>query len=169
MLTARHAVPMITLLLTLPVLWLGGCGEQSPEASMRGEQITADDLRALADETHVEWLDLSETNVTDEMLEIIAGIDHIKSVDLSRTDVTDDGLAVLARRKNWHGLHLVGTQITDAGLAHLEGMSELNVLMVAETGVTPKGMAKLLASNPSVMADVTPPMKKPRMPLGPQQ
>jgi hypothetical protein len=46
---------------------------------------------------HLEWLELSDTHVTDAGLKFLKGLRHLRHLDVSRTKVTDAGVEDLRR------------------------------------------------------------------------
>jgi hypothetical protein len=70
--------------------------------------------------THLQWLYLSYSNVTDTGLANLAGLTQIQFLNLSHTNVTDGGLAHLKGLTNLQGLWLYNTQVTDEGVKELQ-------------------------------------------------
>ena len=68
----------------------------------------------------VQWLDLSNTQVTDASLKELAGLKQLRTLNLSNTQVTDAGLKELAGLKQLQTLYLYRAQVTDAGVRKLK-------------------------------------------------
>jgi hypothetical protein len=110
--------------------------------------LTREDLAPLADLTELVWLDLQDTNATDDALIPLAHLKNLERLRLDETAVTDAGLAHLAGLPNLHTLNLSQTAITDTGLAHLEHLESLGELYLQKTRVTPAGAAQLQQALP---------------------
>ncbi|MBI1373512.1 MAG: hypothetical protein GC159_12355 [Phycisphaera sp.] len=151
--TAGRLALAVMLLCTL-----GGCGKAPTSLSLRGKQLNAEQLDALAADDDIIWLDLANTNVTDEQLRKVIRMPKLGHVDLSGTSITDAGVAILAEKKDWTGLNLSRTQITDAALAQLESMPDLGLLVVGETQLSPRALMQFSEAHPGVMIDPMPAM-----------
>jgi Leucine-rich repeat (LRR) protein len=110
--------------------------------------LTREDLAPLADLTELVWLDLQDTNATDDALIPVSGLKNLERLRLDETAITDDGLAHLAGLPNLHTLNLSQTAITDTGLAHLVHVESLGELYLQKTRVTPAGTAQLQRTLP---------------------
>jgi len=114
------------------------------------------------------FLDLADTNVTDDGLAHLAdvpglkhlrayrdgltdaGLEHLTACrDLTElriglnTGVTDAGVERLAKFTNLTELDLGGTSITDAGMVHLAELTALRLLWLVGTAVTDAGLGNL--------------------------
>jgi Leucine-rich repeat (LRR) protein len=124
-----------------------------------------DQLRKVRD---IQFLDLSDTDVTDAGLAHLAGVTTLLRLELNGTKVSDAGLKNLATLPNLQvlglyktkitdeglkkhlskltmlqSLNLRGTKITDAGIGYLRGLRELRTLSVSGTGVTDAALENL--------------------------
>lgn len=89
--------------------------------------------------SNIAWLDLGDSQVTDESLKLIGRMPELERLHLEKTAVTDAGLAHLAGLTNLEYLNLYETKITDAGLAPLHGLPKLRKLYLWQTAVTIQG------------------------------
>ena len=64
---------------------------------------------------------------------------HVEILDLSESDVTDDDLVHLKGFSQLQGLRLVRTKVTDAGLEHLKGLTNLQWVSVNGTRIAATG------------------------------
>ena len=94
--------------------------------------------------THVDFLGLGGTEVTDEGLERLKWLSQLQGLNLGQTDVTDAGLEHLKGLSQLRVLGLLGCRnITDAGLESLKGLSQLQTLGLRETNITDAGLEHL--------------------------
>jgi hypothetical protein len=110
--------------------------------------MTDDALVHLAGLTELKELGLWGTQVTDKGLAHLAGLNKLQRLNLNENDVTDAGLVQLKDLKSLTHLHLNNTKVSDAGLAHLAGLEQLVWLDVFGTAVTPAGAAKFREQRP---------------------
>ena len=89
-------------------------------------------------ESHIAWLDLARSKVTDEGMKIVSRMKQLEQLHLENTSITDAGVARLAGLTELDYLNLYGTKITDASLAHLSDMRNLRKLYLWQTEVTPE-------------------------------
>jgi hypothetical protein len=83
--------------------------------------------------TRLRYLGLEETDVTDEEVkQVLSRTPNLTNLDLSSTNVTDDVMPAVSRLKNLAFLRLENTRITDAGLASLRGLP----IQVLDLGLT---------------------------------
>ena len=62
------------------------------------------------------YLDISNTQITDNGLMALAKQDGLSELDLESTNVTDIGLDKLKNMRNLHSLFIGSTRVSDAGL-----------------------------------------------------
>lgn len=105
-------------------------------------------LESLA--THIFWLDLHGSAITDAGLLSVAKCKNLQRLNLSRTAITDAGLATLKGNTQLKSLNLVSTAITDAGLSHLAAFKKLDKLYLMQSKVTESGMEKLAKALPEL-------------------
>ncbi len=82
----------------------------------------------------------------DEMEHALDALNQLKTLeylDLSDTALTDDGLARLAGLTELRNLSLSGTRISDAGLEQLKNMTFLEVLALNRLPITDVGLSRL--------------------------
>ena len=86
----------------------------------------------------------------DEGLAHLAGLRELEWLDLSNNDVTDAGLVYLAELSQLEELNLAHNAISDAGLAQLAGLRRLKFLDLTNTQVTEEGIERLLEALPEL-------------------
>ena len=108
------------------------------DADLSGLPLTSADVRVfLKHAPQVEWLNLSSTEVDDEILADLAAMPCLVRLSLSDTDVSDAGIRCLAMATHMELLLLDKTRITDAGVASLKSMANLRWLSLRRTEITP--------------------------------
>ncbi len=100
--------------------------------------------------SHLTWLDLSRTGVTDAAAADLGKLTQLTKLHLENTGVGDATLAEVAKLPHLEYLNVYGTQVTDAGLAHLKGLTKLKNLYVWQTGVTEEGAKALEEAIPGL-------------------
>ena len=100
--------------------------------------------------SHVLWLSLAGTGISDAAFPAIGRLRNLTRLDLSRTATTDAGLKAIGALPQLESVNLYGTQVTDAGLASLGALPRLRRVYVWQTGVTPGGVEKLRAMAPKL-------------------
>jgi hypothetical protein len=202
-LKAGTRLPYLVVGMACFLLASTGCGSSSPEASLPPQQADAVkalealnaktsirdgkvfyvDFYALPDAAsaaghlknlpHIEKLNFSSTNMTDDALVHLAELRELKDLGLWGTQVTDKGLIHLApltklerlnlnennvtdaglehlgKLKSLTHLYLNGTKVSDAGLAHLAGLEKLQWIDIFGTSVTSAGAASFREHHPN--------------------
>ncbi len=141
---------------------LGGCSDEenttkAAEESNTGptlldlrgpettDEVLAEKLKGL---TKLEWIYLSNTQITDAGLVHLKGLTKLKELWLEDTQITDAGLVHLKGLTKLEGLLLSKTKITDAGLVHLKGLTKLEYLILGHTQITDAGIQELKKALP---------------------
>ncbi len=105
-------------------------------------------LEPLAEQ--ITWLDLGNTQVTDEGVQVIAEMLNLSRLYLQNTSVGDECLAAMSDLKKLEYLNLYGTEVTDDGLEHLLGCDALETLYLWQTDVTEEGVDRLREKLPDL-------------------
>ncbi len=92
---------------------------------------------------NVVFVDLGETQATDDDLALIGLVPSVESVVLTSTPITSDGLRHLRGLSRLRVLSLWKTAIDDRGLAHLAGHTGLENLVLDNTGIGDAGLVHL--------------------------
>lgn len=87
-------------------------------------------------------IDLSESEVSDEMLKHLVHQTSLEEVDLSHTSITDQGVAALTKLPSLRKLWLDNTKISDSSIASLKEMGKLVKLSLAGTELTESEIKK---------------------------
>ena len=98
----------------------------------------------------ITWLDLGNTQVTDEGVQLIAEMSNLSRLYLQNTSVGDECLAAMSDLKKLEYLNLYGTEVTDDGLEHLLGCDALETLYLWQTDVTEEGIDQLREKLPDL-------------------
>ena len=91
----------------------------------------------------ITWLDLGNTEVTDEMIQALPKFKHLTRLHLENTKVSDAGLVSLKNLAYLEYLNLYGTAVSDKGLAELAELKNLRRLYLWQTNATADGAAQL--------------------------
>jgi Leucine-rich repeat (LRR) protein len=178
-----RAICSVDLSIALMLFASMGCGRADPASSLpaaqaaavkalhaasakteiRDGKVTYVDFYALPDAAaasvhlqelpHVEKLNFSSTNMSDEALANLAGHAELKELGLWGTRVTDNGMVHLAALTKLESLNLNETNVTDAGLEHLKGLASLKKLYLNGSKVSDAGLAHLAGLNQLVWVD----------------
>lgn len=143
----------------------GGIVEQDetvdgrPIISIRaaGSEIAEDVFTRLPEAVTLQFLDVSDSPMTDEGLRFLKDLKRLEQIDLSGTRVTDDGIAELAGLEQLESINLERTALSDAGLTMLMQLPKLSFIRVGETRVTEAKIAELRAKYPLIQIVSTPP------------
>jgi hypothetical protein len=135
----------------------------SAKTEIRDGKVTYVDFYALPDAAavsvhlkqlpHVEKLNFSSTNLSDEALANLAGLAELKELGLWGTRVTNKGMAHLAGLSKLESLNLNETAVTDAGLEHLKNLAALKKLYLNGSKVSDAGLAHLAGLKQLVWVD----------------
>ncbi len=119
--------------------------------SLVGKNITDEHIDPLVGvSTTATWVNLANTQITDQALEKIGKLPALTRLHLENTKVTDAGLANLAGLEHLRYLNLYGTAVTDEGIKQLAGLKNLKQVYLWQTQVTDAGVAALQEAIPEV-------------------
>ncbi len=104
---------------------------------------TEDDLRSMAELSHVKFLELQGAQIGDSALKRIQNLSELEQLGLCSTKITDAGLVELKAFPNLGKLDLGDTEVTDGGMADLMCLGRLEELELSQTQVTDQGLAML--------------------------
>jgi uncharacterized membrane protein len=99
---------------------------------------------------NIVWLDLANTQVTDQGLAQIAALPNLVRLHLQKTAITDAGLAQLTKLAYLEYLNLYGTAVTDAGIGQLAPLKNLHALYLWQTKVSEAGIKNLHEKMPQL-------------------
>lgn len=129
------------------VPWWSSCPRgvsfaESPEGGRPSVQIDDEMLGRLAYRLNaLEWINLSDTAITDQGLQHLQEMTGLRGAALGWTRVSDTGMEYLANLRHLQALTLNNTHVSDVGMAHVARMAELEVLDLSATEVTDSGLA----------------------------
>ena len=119
-------------------------GEPVMGADLADMPMTEEDLIVLVRQhPQLEWLNLTDTHVSDSQLKRLTGLRHLECLTLTRDPISDEGLQPLLALRKLRDLGLAGTLITDDGLALLSKIEDLEHLDVCRTAITDTGLRSL--------------------------
>jgi len=102
---------------------------------LRDTPATDRDLELLKSLPRVRYLDLANTNISDEGLVVVGRLRRLQSLTVLGPSIGDRGVEHL-RGLRLEQLSLWKTKVTDAGVRHLRGMTSLRSLILDETCIT---------------------------------
>ncbi|HEY9401159.1 MAG TPA: hypothetical protein VIQ24_00600 [Pyrinomonadaceae bacterium] len=100
-------------------------------------------LRHIQGLTGLLGLALWETDIGDAACMYLGRMSNLRWLDIGDTQITDEGLAFIRRMPYLEELTLLNTQIGNAGLQHLAGLSKLKRLDLKRTKVSDAGFELL--------------------------
>ena len=116
-----------------------------------GPEITDEGLAHLRFATRIEWLNVSDTGITDAGVEPLCAMPEMQDLFFGRSKITDAGVARLCScLKRLRSLCLAASLITDKGLVSISELPELQDLNVFYTNVTDSGVARLKHALPNL-------------------
>jgi len=89
----------------------------------------------------LQYLDITDTQITDEGLGYLSGLSGLKHLNLTLTQITDTGLVYLRGLRSLRNLDLSKTRITDIGMPHLAQIKSLESLELPTQVITDRGLA----------------------------
>src|SRR5205809_70596 len=127
-------------------LWDAGLVRMAPLAQLKDLRVslsTMKDPKSLAPFVNLEFLDLSDTYVTDQTMTALAGMKNLRRLTLLGTLVTDEGIKYLQDLTQLEVLDLYGVKITDKGLRYLRKLTKLKELNLLGAQITDESAAIL--------------------------
>lgn len=118
---------------------------------LSGDAVGDEQLALLAPlGSHITWLNLAGTKVTDAGLAQLAPLAKVTSLHLERTAIGDAGVKHVEALKEIRYLNLYATQVTDAAVESLKALPNLRKLYLWQSQVTSAGADALRAANDKV-------------------
>jgi len=116
----------------------------------QSKNISNERLEALLGaKNHITWLDLSDTDLSDDGLKAIGQLSNLTKLNVNRTKITDAGIDAISNLERLITLNLYGTSISDQGLEKLTDLKTLESLYLWQTQTTEEGIEKLRAALPN--------------------
>ena len=100
------------------------------------------------------WLDLGNTQTTDEALKALPTFKNLTRLHLENTQVSDAGLQYLKELPYLEYLNLYGTQVSDEGLESLTRLKNLRKIYLWQTNVTTEAAAQLTEAMPDLEVNI---------------
>jgi hypothetical protein len=97
-----------------------------------GKQFGDGELASLRDVPVVDWLEITDTHLTDNGLGFLAAQSGLRCLLLEGCQLTDDAIAKIETR-SLMALHITRCPVTDAGLQHLRPSDTLELLWLEDT------------------------------------
>lgn len=93
------------------------------------------------------WLNMSNSNVTDENLEKIGELEYLIKLNLSKNKISDNGLIHLEKLKNLESLNLFNTEVSNGLLVIIPKLTHLKRLYISESHATNEIVSQLQREN----------------------
>ena len=90
------------------------------EINLTGKPVGNTDLEAIARQSHLQRLWLTNTRITDEGLPSLMPLKNLRVIGLARTGVTDAGFPFLANMKSLREVYLYPNKVTDSAVDDLK-------------------------------------------------
>ena len=101
-------------------------------------------------DSHLVWLNLSNTQITNNTLKTISKCRNILKLNLANTVIDDQSIQSINQFSQLNSLNIVGTLITDEGLLKLNLSKSLKVIYCWNSRITLKGIETFKKLNTSV-------------------
>jgi len=102
---------------------------------------------------HITWLDLRNSDMTDENLSSLARFPNLTRLNLAGTAIYGQGLDALGSMEYLEYLNLYDTKVSDTVLDQIAAIKTLTAVYLWQTAVTPEGIAQLQSSLPEAEVD----------------
>lgn len=130
-----------------------GAGNNLLEVSYRGQNI--ENIEVLLEAAaQITWLDLSNTQITDEQINTIGKLPNLTRLRLQNNPIGDEGVAALSSLKHLESLNLHHTQVTNAVATTLGKIVGLKRVYLWETQATLAILSNLQAAKPELEVDL---------------
>ncbi|MEO2010878.1 MAG: hypothetical protein ABGX22_19540 [Pirellulaceae bacterium] len=107
------------------------------------------------DLSHLEWLDLSDTKVNDDILPQLAKATELRRLSLERTNLSSACLDAISECRKLRKLELGGVPLQGKSLATLAGLQELEGLWLVDTGINDAQLNQLYALKSLLTLDIS--------------
>jgi len=106
--------------------------------------------RLIAIKDHISWLQLSNTEISDDQLQIVGQFSNLRKLNLSRNAISDKGVNHLKGLSNLRYLNVYGTNVTDSILGSVITMPKLEELYLWQTNVSSEYVEMLKQRTPGI-------------------
>lgn len=121
------------------------------DVEFRTQQLSEKKLEQLADvKTHITWLSLAQTNISDHWLSHISQFPNLTRLQLEKTDITDKGISILSNLPHLESLNIYGTKVTDNSLTHILKMKSLKRVYLWQTNISNGKIDAVRNQNPQL-------------------
>jgi len=128
--------------------------EESPllmVSFLRDTTLSKKDLKRLKKiGNNITELDLSFSNMNDELMPQLSKLKNLQKLKLQKTQVSSKGLKHLENLEHLNYLNVYGTELTDAAFESLDKLSNLKSLFLWQTKVTKEGFSSYTKNHPAV-------------------
>ena len=119
--------------------------------SITGKMINDIDLSLLLKlKEQLIWMQLANTNTTDQDMQAIGQLTELRKLNLSQNKLTDQGIQEIIGLSKLEVLNLYGNHITDSSITMLSNLEALKKLYVWKTEISPEMVELLRINNPDL-------------------
>lgn len=119
------------------------------DLSISKKPLTENAIKALLDiKHHVVWLNLANTNITNEQLRNVSELPNLMKLRLEHNEIATASLSLLKNIPKLHYLNLYGTPISNEGLATLSTFTSLKNVYLTATNITPEAIENIQDKSP---------------------
>jgi len=116
------------------------------EVNLKGQSSEVDESKLtslLEIKDQLTWLDLSDSNLTDDMAQVISQFSNLTKLKIQNTQITDESIQLMGSLMNLNVLNIYNTSVTDESIASLSELSQLEKLYVWQTQISKEGINEL--------------------------
>lgn len=99
------------------------------------------------------WLNLTNTNITDDAMNSIGGLENLTKLYLSHTGVTDKGVQQIQSLRNLAYLNLVATKVSAQSILSLKQLTALRSIFLYQTNIKKEEWTLLKNTFPKATID----------------
>lgn len=123
------------------------------DVSFKKGNVSSEMISNLTDiKAHVTWLDLSKTELSDDIFKAVGQLENLTRLNLSNTNINDTSILFLNNLKHVEVLNLYGTEITDESLQTLVKLDGLKRVYLWGTHVSDAGVESLKSKRQDIKA-----------------
>lgn len=110
---------------------------------LKGVELAPADFAIIGQMQHLEWLDLSQTNVSDSDLEHLASLGRLVRLNLFGTEIEGSGLQYLTSLDRLERLNVGDTKLTEDALPQLAKLTSLRHLCLCRNLINDDGLEQI--------------------------
>jgi len=117
----------------------------------KSNKFSSDRLNHLVSaKDQITWLDLSNSNLNDEMATVIKNLTNLTKLKIQNTSITDKTIQSISDLENLSVLNIYGTIVSDASIEALISLPNLEKLYIWQSNISSAGIEQLKTSKPGL-------------------